>query len=94
YQNLQPNWPQLLKVSVVASENDINGVAGKYISDEIVKERGEVRFASRFVFPDCRKKSRGTITFACNEAVLRFDSSSRTMAMTTSQSPRCDVYHA
>ncbi|XP_010446546.1 PREDICTED: uncharacterized protein LOC104729307 [Camelina sativa] len=93
YQNLQPHWPHLLRVSVVASENDINGVAGKNVFDDIVKERSEVRFASRFVFPDCREDTTGTMSFVCDEVVLRFDSSSWTMATTKSKNPTC-VYHA
>lgn len=84
YNNLQPQWPHLLRVS---SENDIDGVTRQSILDDITKKKGEVRFGSRLVFSDCREESRGTMSFVCDEAVLRFDSSSQTM--TTFKNPTC-----
>ncbi|CAL9228511.1 unnamed protein product [Arabidopsis halleri] len=90
YQNLKPNWPHLLKVSVVASEKDINGTNEKNILDDIViKERAEVRFGLRMDFPDCREKNTGIMSFACDEVVLQFDSGSRTMTIPTSKNPTC-----
>ncbi|CAL9228512.1 unnamed protein product [Arabidopsis halleri] len=88
YQNLKPNWPHLLKVSVVASEKDINGTnEKKNLDDIVIKEMAEVRM----VFPDCREKTTGIMSFACDEVVLQFDSSSQTMTMPTSKNPTCHL---
>lgn len=88
YNNLQPHWAQLLKVSGVVSEEDINGAIGKNIMNDI-KEKREVRFGSQLFLSDCRKNTTGTIKYVCDEAKLRFHSSFRKITTTIVGNPAC-----
>lgn len=88
YNNLQPHWAQLFKVSGVVSEEDINGVIGKNIINDI-KEKSEVGFGSRLFLPDCRKNTTGTIKYVCDEIKLRVHSSFHKITTTIVGNPTC-----
>ncbi|KAJ0256286.1 F204 protein [Hirschfeldia incana] len=83
---LEPYWSKLLKVSLIASEG--NGAIMKNIVED-VKARGEVRFGSGLLFPDCRKGTSGTMNYACDEATLRFKPGSQTDATLVENQPKC-----
>lgn len=71
----KPHWA----VSAVIYEENIDGEIGKDIMDDI-KEKGEVRFGSRLLLTDWREERTGTITYACDEATLRFEPGSQRTA--------------
>ncbi|XP_010512405.1 PREDICTED: uncharacterized protein LOC104788349 [Camelina sativa] len=79
YNNLQPYWAQLLKVSGVVSEEDTNGAIAKNIMGDI-KETNEVWFGSRLFFPDCREMTTGMMSYTCDEAKFHIDSNSQITA--------------
>ncbi|CAH8337450.1 unnamed protein product [Eruca vesicaria subsp. sativa] len=65
-------WAALmLKVSLIASEGDMDGAIMKNIVEDI-KARGEVRFGSGMLFSDGRDGTSGKMNYACDEATLRF----------------------
>ncbi|XP_010474244.1 PREDICTED: uncharacterized protein LOC104753737 [Camelina sativa] len=68
YKDLKYYNPQILKLSENITEEDIGGLIGKDIIKD-VKKRKEVQFS----LTDCRKKSTGVMSYACNEATLRFE---------------------
>ncbi|EFH63528.1 hypothetical protein ARALYDRAFT_476129 [Arabidopsis lyrata subsp. lyrata] len=88
YYNLKYDNPQLLKVSAIVSDEDIGGLIGKDIIND-VKERKEVQFGSRFSLTDCRKKTTGVMSYECNEATLRFEPGSEMKATMFGNHPNC-----
>ncbi|CAH8257668.1 unnamed protein product [Arabidopsis lyrata] len=68
--NLILDWAQLLNVSSIASEGDMDSVVLKDIMEDI-KERRDMRFGSRLLLPDCR--SGRTMNYTCDESMLRFE---------------------
>ncbi|XP_010413526.1 PREDICTED: uncharacterized protein LOC104699829 [Camelina sativa] len=90
YNNLQGHCPQLLKVSGVVSEEDINGAIGKSIMNDI-KERVEVRLGLRLFLPDSGENmtGSGTMEFACDEVKMQSDLSTRNITSTVVGSPTC-----
>ncbi|CAN8254102.1 unnamed protein product [Cochlearia groenlandica] len=88
YGNLQPNWPQLLKVSGVISNDYINGAIGKSILDDI-KETSEVKFELLLFLPDCRQNTTGTMTYFCDEVKLPFNSNFQKITTTVVGNPIC-----
>ncbi|XP_019096168.1 PREDICTED: uncharacterized protein LOC109130723 [Camelina sativa] len=77
--SLRPWWANLLKVSSIASEVDMDGVIVKDIMESI-KERSEMPFGSRLHFRDCRYETTGKMNYACDDAMLRFEPGSHTTA--------------
>ncbi|CAE5963625.1 unnamed protein product [Arabidopsis arenosa] len=75
--NLILDWAQLLNVSSIASEGDMDSVVLKDIMEDI-KEGRDMRFGSRFLLPDCR--SGRTMNYTCDETVLRFEPGSQRKA--------------
>ncbi|KAG7589593.1 hypothetical protein ISN44_As07g018520 [Arabidopsis suecica] len=75
--NLILDWAQLLNVSSIASEGDMDSVVLKDIMEDI-KERRDMRFGSRLLLPNCR--SGRTMNYTCDETVLRFEPGSQKKA--------------
>lgn len=88
YYNLKYDNPQLLKVSAIVSDEDIGGLIGKDIIND-VKERKEVQFGSRFSLTDCRKKTTGVMSYECDEPTLRFEPGSEMKATMFGNHPNC-----
>ncbi|EFH63529.1 hypothetical protein ARALYDRAFT_894796 [Arabidopsis lyrata subsp. lyrata] len=88
YYNLKRNNPQLLKVSAVVSEEDVGGLIGKDIMEDI-KEKKEVQFGSRFSLTDCREKTTGIMSYACDEVTLRFEPGLEMKATVFGDHPKC-----
>ncbi|CAA7031851.1 unnamed protein product [Microthlaspi erraticum] len=86
--NLTPEWAQLLTVSAVASEGDMDGLVVKDIMEDVTQS-GEIRFGSRFILPDCRKWTEATMNYTCDEATLRFEPSSHKKATSFGKQPTC-----
>ncbi|EOA17414.1 hypothetical protein CARUB_v10005716mg [Capsella rubella] len=86
--NLIPRWAQLIKVSSIASEDDMDSMTMKYMMADI-KEIGEIRFRSRLVLPDCRYGTSGKMNYACDVAILRFEPGSRNNATLFGNLPIC-----
>ncbi|XP_010419119.1 PREDICTED: uncharacterized protein LOC104704785 [Camelina sativa] len=93
YNDLKYYNPQILKLSANVTEEDICGLIGKDIIND-VKERKEVKFGLQFSLTDCRKKSTGVMSYACNEATLRFepDSESEMKATVFGKHPTCTSF--
>ncbi|KAF8098766.1 hypothetical protein N665_0259s0036 [Sinapis alba] len=85
---LKPHWSKLLKVSLIASEGDMDGAIMKNIVEDI-KARGEVRFGSELLFPDCRFGTTGKMNYACDEATLRFEPGSQRDATLVENHTKC-----
>ncbi|ESQ28219.1 hypothetical protein EUTSA_v10019156mg [Eutrema salsugineum] len=84
----RPWWSKLLRVSLVASERDMDGAIVENIMEDI-KERGETRFGSRLLLPDCKYGTSGKMNYACDEAMLRFESGSKSNATLFGNHPNC-----
>ncbi|CAH8363872.1 unnamed protein product [Eruca vesicaria subsp. sativa] len=91
YTNLIYDEPQVLRVSASLSREDIDGLIGKDITEDI-KEKKEVRFGTRFYLTDCRKKTSGTLRYACDDVTLRFEPGSEMKAALFGKNPRCVNY--
>ncbi|AED94421.1 transmembrane protein, putative (DUF1163) [Arabidopsis thaliana] len=87
-ESLIPRWAQLIRVSSIASEGDMEGVIIKDIMKDI-KEKGEIRFRSRLLLPDCRYGTSGKMNYACDEAMLRFEPGSQRNATLFGDHPIC-----
>ncbi|KAL0700788.1 hypothetical protein Bca4012_056910 [Brassica carinata] len=85
---LTPHWSMLLKVPLITSDGDMDGAIMKNIVEDI-KARGEVRFGSGLLFPDCRYGTSGKMNFACDEATLRFKPGSQRDATLVENEPKC-----
>ncbi|KAL0875805.1 hypothetical protein Bca101_025510 [Brassica carinata] len=85
---LIPLWSMLLKVSLIASEGDMDGAIMKNIVEDI-KARGEVRFGSGLLFPDCRSGTSGKMNYACDESTLRFKPGSQRDATLVENKTKC-----
>ncbi|KAL1213693.1 hypothetical protein V5N11_012647 [Cardamine amara subsp. amara] len=89
YYDLRYNIPQILKVSAVVSEEDIiGGLIGKYFIKD-VKERKEIQFGTQFFLTDCRQDTTGVMSYACDEATLRFEPGSDMKATVFGNHPTC-----
>ncbi|XP_010450825.1 PREDICTED: uncharacterized protein LOC104732919 [Camelina sativa] len=86
--NLIPWWAQLISVSSIASEEGMDSVIMKDIMEGI-KEKGEIRFGSRLLLPDCRYGTSAKMNYACDEAMLRFESGSLRNATLFGNLPIC-----
>ncbi|CAF2193523.1 hypothetical protein HID58_027506 [Brassica napus] len=91
YSDLKYNQPQVLRVLVGVSAEDIEGLIGKDITEDI-KEKKEVRFGTRFYLTDCREKTTGTMRYACDEVTLRFEPGSEMKAALFGKNPSCVNY--
>ncbi|KAJ0241245.1 F202 protein [Hirschfeldia incana] len=91
YSNLQYFQPQVLKVSAGVSGEDIDGLIVKDITEDL-KEKKEVRFGTRFYLTDCRKKTNGTMKYACDDVTLRFEPGSEIKAALFGKNPSCVYY--
>lgn len=87
YYNLKYDNPQLLKVLAVVSEEDIGGLIGNDIMEDI-KEKKEVQFGSRFSLTDCREKTTGVMNYVCDEVTLRFEPGSEMKATVFGNHPK------
>ncbi|AEE79227.1 hypothetical protein AtNW77_Chr3g0210071 [Arabidopsis thaliana] len=84
--NLRYRCPQLLKVSVVVSDENISSI-GTYIMED-VKEKKQVTFGLQFSLTDCRKKTLGVMSYACCGVTLRFEPGSEMKASVFGKHPR------
>ncbi|KAG2253785.1 hypothetical protein Bca52824_083921 [Brassica carinata] len=91
YSDLNYSQPQVLRVLAGVSGEDIEGVIGKDITEDI-KENKEVRFGTRFYLTDCREKTTGTMRYACDEVTLRFEPGSEMKAALFGKNPSCVNY--
>ncbi|CAN6938044.1 unnamed protein product, partial [Brassica oleracea] len=82
------NEPQVLRISAGVSEEDIDDLIGKDITEDM-KEKKEVRFGTRFYLTDCREKTTGTMRYACDDVTLRFEPGSEMKAALFGMNPRC-----
>ncbi|KAL0700786.1 hypothetical protein Bca4012_056908 [Brassica carinata] len=88
FYTLKPYWSMLLKVSLIASQGDMDGAIMKNIVEDITA-RGEVRFGSGLLFPDCRDGTSGKMNYACDEATLRFKPRSQRDATSVENQTKC-----
>ncbi|CAH2066770.1 unnamed protein product, partial [Thlaspi arvense] len=88
YNNLKHRSPQQLSVSASISEEDIGGLIGKNIINDI-KEKREVKFGSHVFLTDCRAKTSGVLRYACDETTLRFEPGSELRATASGSNPTC-----
>ncbi|XP_048615897.1 uncharacterized protein LOC125588542 [Brassica napus] len=90
YKDLKYREAQVLKVSAGVSGEDIYGLIGKDITEDM-KGKKEVRFGTRFYLTDCREKTTGTMRYACDDVTLRFEPGSEMKAALFGMNPRCVV---
>ncbi|KAL0807386.1 hypothetical protein Bca101_099878 [Brassica carinata] len=88
YKDLKYREAQVLKVSAGVSGEDIYGLIGKDITEDM-KGKKEVRFGTRFYLTDCREKTTGTMRYACDDVTLRFEPGSEMKAALFGMNPRC-----
>ncbi|CAL9224264.1 unnamed protein product [Arabidopsis halleri] len=86
--NLIPRWAQLIRVSSIATEGDMDGVILTDIMKDI-KEKNEIRFGSQLILPDCRYGTTGKMNYACDVAMLRFEPGSQRNATLFGNHPIC-----
>ncbi|KAG2322313.1 hypothetical protein Bca52824_015526 [Brassica carinata] len=69
-------------------KGDMDGAIMKNIVEDITA-RGEVRFGSGLLFPDCRDGTSGKMNYACDEATLRFKPRSQRDATSVENQTKC-----
>ncbi|CAF2063687.1 BnaC06g43600D [Brassica napus] len=91
YTRITPSRPKLLTASLTASLGDMDGAIVENILDDI-KEKGEMRFGSRLLLPECRSETSGKMNYACDEATLRFEPGSQRSATLFGNQPNCHYF--
>ena len=69
----------------------MDGAIVENILDDI-KEKGEMRFGSRLLLPECRSEMSGKMNYACDEATLRFEPGSQRSATLFGNQPNCHYF--
>ena len=91
YTRISPLRSKLLTASLTASLGDMDGAIVEKILDDI-KEKGEMRFGSRLLLPECRSEMSGKMNYACDEATLRFEPGSQRSATLFGNQPNCHYF--
>ncbi|KAF3522427.1 hypothetical protein F2Q69_00051263 [Brassica cretica] len=91
YTRITPSRPKLLTASLTASLGDMDGAIVENFLDDI-KEKGEMRFGSRLLLPECRSETSGKMNYACDEATLRFEPGSQRSATLFGNQPNCHYF--
>ncbi|CAN6938002.1 unnamed protein product [Brassica oleracea var. botrytis] len=91
YTRISPLRSKLLTASLTASLGDMDGAIVENILDDI-KEKGEMRFGSRLLLPECRSEMSGKMNYACDEATLRFEPGSQRSATLFGNQPNCHYF--